>query len=104
MAYRVQRGAYSKTSVERKAFSVELSKEKGKRQKIEDKLVYNMQHIAKNVKERKRVYCMRSDSYIPTPVIPAEAGIQRACNYLKTLDSHFHGNDKKRLEIILNIY
>ena len=53
MAYRVQRGAYSKTSVERTAFSVELSKEKGKRQKIEDKLVYNMQHIAKNVKKEK---------------------------------------------------
>jgi len=70
------------------AFSVELRKESGKRQKIEDKLVYNMQHIAKNVKERKRAYCMRSDSYIPPSVIPAEAGIQRACKYLKALDSH----------------
>jgi len=31
---------------------------------------------------------MRPDSYTPPPVIPAEAGIQRVCNYLKTLDSH----------------
>ena len=27
-------------------------------------------------------------------VIPAEAGIQRVCNYWKTLDSRLRGNDK----------
>ncbi len=30
-------------------------------------------------------------------VIPAKAGIQETCNYLKRLDSRFHGNDKKLL-------
>jgi len=42
-------------------------------------------------------------------VIPAKAGIHKACNYLKRLDSRFYGNDKKVLfqtfyEAIINLF